>query len=105
MTSSNTPVQDLQNSATTQKVVVYTTCTCNKCAALKEWLKNTRKEFEERDLENVNVMAELVMRDIIVLSAPVIEIDGVVYTESQIFEGDSLAVDTLMTILREKTNG
>lgn len=105
MTSSNAPVQDLQNSATTQKVVVYTTCMCNKCAALKEWLKNTDKEFEERDLENVNVMAELVMRDIVVLSAPAIEVDGVVYTESQIFEGDSLAVGTLMTILRGKTNG
>jgi len=102
MSSADVPVSNRQTSATTREVVVYTSRSCHKCAVLKEWLKTSNREFEERDLENVDVMAELVMRDIVVLSAPVIEVDGVVYTESQIFEGDLLEVGMLKKILEDK---
>lgn len=71
-------------------VVVYTTSGCTRCDMLKKWLKNKDTNFEEKNLEDVDVMTDLVMRNFVVLSAPAIEIKGVVYTENQIFESNGL---------------
>lgn len=60
---------------------------------LKKWFKNKNAGFEEKNLEDVDVMAELVMRNVVVLSAPALEVEGTVYTEDQIFDGDGL-IDT-----------
>lgn len=81
------------------KVVVYTSDGCPRCTLLKEWLKDRNTEFEEKNLENTNVMTDLVMRDLVVLSAPALEVGGVVYTEDQIFEGDRLADGKILEIL------
>jgi len=69
-------------------VVVYTTSGCTRCDMLKKWLKNKNTNFEEKNLEDSDVMADLVMRNFVVMSAPAIEIDGTVYTDSDIFEGN-----------------
>jgi len=71
-------------------VVVYTTKGCTRCDMLKKWLKNKDTNFEEKNLGDVNVMTDLVMRNFVVLSAPALEIKGVVYTENQIFESNGL---------------
>jgi glutaredoxin len=71
-------------------VVVYTTSGCTRCGMLKKWLKNKNTNFEEKNLEDSDVMADLVMRNFVVLSAPAVEIDGAVYTDSDIFEGNGL---------------
>ena len=67
-------------------VVVYTTNGCTRCNMLKKWLKNKNANFEEKNLEDSDVMTDLVMRNFVVQSAPAIEIDGTVYTDNQIFE-------------------
>ena len=72
------------------KVVVYTTSGCTRCDMLKKWLKNKDADFEEKNLEDVEVMTDLVMRNLVVLSAPAMEIEGTVYTENQIFETNGL---------------
>jgi len=95
----------LQNSSESRKIVVYTSNGCHKCSVLKEWLKTANRQFEERDLENVEVMTELVMRNVVVLSAPVVEIDKTVYTEDQLFEGNTLALNRLVGILEGNGNG
>jgi glutaredoxin len=69
-------------------VVVYTTSGCTRCSMLKKWLKNKNTNFEEKNLEDSDVMTDLVMRNFVVLSAPAIEIDGTVYMDNQIFEGN-----------------
>jgi glutaredoxin len=79
--------------------VVYTSSSCQKCSALKEWLKAANRHFEERSLENVDVMTDLVMRNVVVLSAPVLEVENTIYTEDQLFEGNSLSVNRLLGIL------
>jgi glutaredoxin len=84
-----------------RKIIVYTTTSCHKCAALKDWLKTFKGNFEERNLENVDVMAELVMRNLVVLSAPVLEVDDAVYVEAEFFDGNTLAVDKLREIFGE----
>ncbi|MFA5363989.1 MAG: glutaredoxin family protein [Candidatus Bathyarchaeia archaeon] len=71
-------------------VVVYTTSGCNRCDMLKKWLKNKNAAFEEKNLEDSDVMTDLVMRNFVVMSAPAIEIDGEVYTDNEIFENDGL---------------
>jgi len=98
-------VHALQNSSGTRKIVVYTSNGCHKCLVVKEWLKTVNRQFEERDLENVEVMAELVMRNVVVLSAPVVEVDNTIYTEDQFFDGNTLAVNRLLGILEGNSNG
>ena len=105
MVSPNALSQALPNSAETKRIVVYTSNGCHKCTVLKEWLKTSNKSFQERSLENVDVMADLVMRNIVVLSAPVLEVDDSVYVEAQFFNGNALAVDRLQGILEGNGNG
>jgi len=86
----------------TYKIVVYTSNGCPKCTLLKEWLKDKNTEFEEKHLEDINVMTELVMRNLVVLSAPALEVEETFYTEDQIFDGDSLADTKILEILEHK---
>ena len=71
-------------------VVVYTTSGCPRCEMLKKWLKNKNTTFVEKNLEDSDVMTDLVMRNFVVMSAPALEVDGMVYTDSQIFENNGL---------------
>ena len=82
-----------------KEIVVYTSSGCPKCAVLKKWLENKKADFAEKNLEDVDVMADLVMRNAVVLSAPALEVEGAVYTEDQIFDGDGLIDTRLLEIL------
>lgn len=81
----STPAHPAENG-----VVVYTTSGCTRCGMLKKWLKNKNTNFEEKNLEDSDVMTDLVMRNFVVQSAPAIEVKGVVYTDNQIFENNGL---------------
>jgi len=98
-------VHALQDSGGKREIIVYTSNGCHKCSVLKEWLKTANRQFEERDLEDVEVMAELVMRNVVVLSAPVVEVNKTVYTEDQFFDGNMLAVNRLLGILEGNDDG
>lgn len=84
------------------RIVVYTSSGCPRCAMLKEWLKSREKEFEEKDLENVDVMADLVMRNAVVLSAPALEVEETVYREDEIFDRNGRINGGLLHILEGK---
>jgi len=100
MASSEHPFDTLERpSLQDGKVIVYTSSGCPKCASLKGWLRNRHADFEERSLEDVEVMANLIMRNIFVLSAPALEVKGTVYTEDQIFDGDGTVKIELLDIL------
>jgi hypothetical protein len=45
-------------------------------------------------------MADLVMRNVVVLSAPALEVEGAVYTEDKIFDGEGLIDKELSEILK-----
>jgi len=79
-------------------VVLYTTSGCTRCGMLKNWLKNKNTTFEEKNLEDSDVMTDLVMRNFVVMSAPALEINGEVYTDSQIFESNGLIKPTFQKI-------
>jgi len=93
-------VGPLGRSSRVKEVVVYTSSSCIKCTTLKKWLKNKKADFEEKNLEDVEVMADLVMRNVVVLSAPALEVEGTVYTEEQIFDGDGLINIKLLELLK-----
>ena len=78
----------------TNGVVVYTTSGCTRCDMLKKWLKNKNTNFEEKNLEDSDVMTDLVMRNFVVMSAPALEVNGEVYTDSEIFENNGLIKQT-----------
>jgi len=84
------------------RIVVYTTTGCPRCNMLKEWLKNRNDEFEEKDLDDVDTMAELVMRNEVVLSAPVIEVRGTLYRQDEIFDRNGRINGELLRILEGK---
>ncbi len=71
-------------------LVVYTTSGCPRCDMLKKWLRNKTSGFEERDLEDSEVMTDLVMRNFVVMAAPAIEINGKVFTDNEIFQNNGL---------------
>ena len=83
-----------------RKLVVYTTNGCIKCTTLKEWLKSRNTEFEERNLEDINVMTDLVMRDIVVLSAPALETENAFFTEDQIFDQNGMLNGRISELLQ-----
>lgn len=69
-------------------IVVYTSHGCTRCAMLKKWLQSRNIEFIEKNLDDVDVMADLVMRNAVVLAAPALEIEEALLTEDQIFDQD-----------------
>ena len=95
-------VSSLERPLRVKEIVVYTSSGCPKCAILKKWLKNKNADFAEKNLEDVDVMADLVMRNAVVLSAPALEVEGAVYTEDQIFDGNGLTDAKLLEILKAK---
>ena len=98
-------VSSLKPSLQAGQIVVYTSSGCPKCALLKRWLRDSNADFEERNLEDVDVMADLVMRNAVVLSAPALEVEGTVYTEDEIFDGDGLIDTKILEILKRDVNG
>jgi len=65
---------------------------------LKNWLKKRGFVFEEKTLDT-DVIADLIMKNVVVLSAPVLEVEGTFYTENQIFDGNRILADQLLEIL------
>ena len=102
MDSLEQSVGALEHAERVSRIVVYTSSGCTRCTMLKEWLKNREKEFEEKDLENVDVMTDLVMRNAVVLSAPALEFENIVYGEEQIFNRDGRLNGKLLHILEGK---
>lgn len=90
----------LQGTSQAPKVIVYTSPRCPKCATLKAWLKAGRLTFEEKNLEDSDVMSDLIMKDLYVLSAPALEVGGRVYTEKDLFDGSGIRESFVSKILR-----
>lgn len=60
-------------------IVVYSTKQCPNCKMLKSKLSKANIEYEERDIGDTDVATDLTMRNIAVLSAPMLEVDGMIF--------------------------
>lgn len=75
------------------KVTVYVSENCPRCNILKNWLKKQSIPFVEKDLTDLDIMTDLIIRDIVVLSAPALELKhstcNQILFSNQIFNPDN----------------
>lgn len=83
-------------------IILYITHGCPKCKILKQWLRNNGHKFIVKDLENLDIMADLVMRNAVVQTAPALEVNGVVHLNSEFFDVNNQLNGTLIKIMEEK---
>lgn len=60
-------------------IIVYSTKQCPKCKILKSNLDKVNIEYKELNIEDTDVATDLTMRNIAVLSAPMLEINGMIF--------------------------
>ena len=60
-------------------IIVYSTKNCPKCKILKSNLDKANIEYTELNIEDTDVAVELTMKNIAVLSAPMLEINGMIF--------------------------
>uniref|UniRef100_A0A6M3J476 Putative glutaredoxin n=1 Tax=viral metagenome TaxID=1070528 RepID=A0A6M3J476_9ZZZZ len=61
------------------KIIVYSTKQCPRCERLKQLLKEEKIPFEEKSLDDTDVMADLHMRNAAILQAPALEIGELLF--------------------------
>jgi hypothetical protein len=71
----------------------------SRCKALKKWLKKHKTSFTEKNIDDTDVMTELVMRNLVVLSAPALETENRVFLSDQIFGADNSLNPNLLEVL------
>ncbi len=82
-------------------LVVYTTSNCPRCKLLKKWLGENKIAFEERNMEDSEVAADLTMRDVYVLAAPILESGGALHLVDELFCGDELNEKSVKQLVKE----
>lgn len=87
------------------EIVIYTTANCPKCKLLKEYLASAGVRFTEKNLEDSDVAAELILRDVFDLTAPILEVNGTVIPHNEIFDGNKLLVNKLTAFIRGGGSG
>ena len=63
-------------------ITLYSKKNCGKCQQVKNIMKDKNIEYIEKDLENPDNVAELVMNNVTLSEAPVLEHNGVYFTNS-----------------------
>jgi len=86
------------------KLTVYSSKNCPRCKALKKWLRKNKLSFTEKSLDDTDVMTELVMRNLTVLSAPALETENRVFLSDQIFQEDNSLNPAFLKIMERKNN-
>ena len=85
-----------------KEVIIYTSNGCSKCMILKTWLEDRNADVKERNLADIDVMTDLVMKNAVVLSAPALEIEGTVFTEDRIFDANGHINTGMFSILKDQ---
>ena len=62
-----------------KKILLFTTKGCSHCKIGKAFFERIGIPYEEKNLEDIDVAAELVMNNIAVYTAPILAINGLVF--------------------------
>ncbi len=73
-----------------KNLTLYTSIGCTQCLAVKRWLGERSVHFVEKNLSDTNVMSDLVMSNVFIMSAPALEVNGRIYTVDEIFNDGRL---------------
>lgn len=82
-------------------IKLYTTPACPRCKQLKAWLEREGISYEERSLLDAEVVADLIARDIFIMSAPALEYGSGVLTVNELFIGERLNTELLKKALKK----
>ena len=82
------------------KTIVYTSKNCPRCKALKQWLRRNKVSFVTKSLDDTDVLTELVMRDIAVFSAPILETKDRFFLSHEIFDENNRLTSTFKDFMR-----
>ena len=85
------------------KITVYTSKKRPRCKALKKWLRRNKLSFIEKNIDDTEIMTDLVMRNLVVLSAPALEFENMVFLSDQIFDANNHLKPELKEILKGET--
>ena len=85
-----------------KNVILYSSKNCPKCRALKQWLRRNKVSFVTKSLGDTNVLADLVMRDIAVFSAPILETKDRFWLAHEIFDANNRLTSTFKNFMRDE---
>jgi len=78
--------------------IIYSTKNCPKCEALKAAMPPL--SFKTVDMSTPEALTELRINGVFSLSAPILRVGDEFYTMKDLFKGDNLIRETLLTILK-----
>ena len=81
-----------------RQISVYSLETCPKCTTLKTLLKEEGIPFEEKDLNETENQAELIMHNITAMSVPILQVDKKFYLTDEIFQGNTLLEEHVLQL-------
>lgn len=81
-----------------KQVKIYSVSDCPKCEALKAAMPPL--SFKTVDMSTPEALTELRINGVFSLSAPILQVGENFYTVEDLFKGDNLIRETLLTILK-----
>jgi glutaredoxin len=90
----------LMTSERNQAVNVYTLPVCPNCSVLKKSLMEYGIAFEEHELDSPKSRTTLLMKGVFTTVAPVLQVGDTFLTFDDLFRGDELNIDLILSVLR-----
>ncbi|HXY88908.1 MAG TPA: glutaredoxin [Candidatus Acidoferrales bacterium] len=83
-----------------KNIIIYTLPVCPNCHVLRQFLMKNNVSFNECDLDSPKSRTTLLMNGIFTTTAPVLQVDDRFLTYDQLFEGEKVKIDLIMSIVK-----
>ena len=83
-------------------LIVYSSKNCPRCKALKQWLRRNKFAFVTKSLDDTDIMTDIVMRNVAVFSAPILETKDRFFLAHEIFDQNNRLTSTFKNFMRDE---
>ena len=83
-----------------KNIIIYSLPVCPNCHVLRQFLMKNNVSFNECDLDSPKSRTTLLMNGIFTTTAPVLQVDDRFLTYDQLFEGEKVKIDLIMSIVK-----
>lgn len=83
-----------------KSIIIYTLPVCPNCHLLRQSLSEHNVKFEECDLDSPKSRTALLMKGVFTTTAPVLQVNDRFLTCDQLFEGEKVNVDLIMSLVK-----
>jgi len=83
-----------------KNIIIYTLPVCPNCHVLRQFLMKNNVSFNECDLDSPKSRTTLLMNGIFTTTAPVLQVDDRFLTYDQLFKGEEVKIDLIMSIVK-----